>query len=726
MKDIGKFFNKEHLTTYLMIFYILSIVLDLHIFYNSISTLIRVIFISIIFLIIFFRDASKKEKKLILSYFLLLTIYLILHIIHVKSFNITIDTEYNTFSELLYFLKVSMNILIIFIVYKLNIKKDNFYKLISISAFLISFSIIISNIFKIGYTSYDFTKINYNLFDWFNIKNIDFYTASTKGFFHLTNQISAILVLYLTILLIKLRENIKFINIVNILLVIISLFMLGTRVSTYSNFIVLSVTLIINISVFIVEKKVNYKYTILLFLLAMLSYGIYNSSPILSRNMYYNRLFNPEVKETEILETVKSEGVENISDEDFKLYLKNFNIVPDFYNIHYPLEKDRDFYENYINMGTTKINDTRFLELNIIKRIKSLNNNKWDSYFGIGYDRVINIFNIESDYVMQYYAIGIIGVILVLGVNIILVIYSYFKMLFNLKRYFNFENLMLLFSVTYFLACSYFTGNILNSISCIIPISFVLGYFIRLLKNYDKKDEYEYYLGFKTTLKTKEEVVSEIFKEKKQVILFNINPLICLNFRNNKKLKKEFNSQKYNIPDGNGIVLSSKLTSNFIEKSTPGIEVMESICENSIKNKYSIYLYGAKEDSVKKSKDNLEKKYKNINIVGYVNGYRNESDVIKDINKSKPDILFVALGTPKQEEFIINNKEKLKNIKIIMPVGGSFDVISGNLKRAPLIFRKLKLEWLYRMLKEPKRFVQVFKLIYFILLVLFRNFWYNE
>ena len=153
---------------------------------------------------------------------------------------------------------------------------------------------------------------------------------------------------------------------------------------------------------------------------------------------------------------------------------------------------------------------------------------------------------------------------------------------------------------------------------------------------------------------------------------------------------------------------------------------MESICENSIKNKYSIYLYGAKEDSVKKSKDNLEKKYKNINIVGYVNGYRNESDVIKDINKSKPDILFVALGTPKQEEFIINNKEKLKNIKIIMPVGGSFDVISGNLKRAPLIFRKLKLEWLYRMLKEPKRFVQVFKLIYFILLVLFRNFWYNE
>ena len=357
--------------------------------------------------------------------------------------------------------------------------------------------------------------------------------------------------------------------------------------------------------------------------------------------------------------------------------------------------------------------------------LSNLNNNKLDNYLGIGYDRIINIFNIESDYVMQYYSAGIIGCIFILGIYFIIIIYLYLKILFNLKRYFNFSNLIILYTISLFLTSAYFTGNILNSISCIIPISFVLGYFLFSLKN-KMNSESEYYLGLKTTTKNKEEIVKEVFNKKKQVIIFNVNPLICINFKNNLKMRKIINLEGFNIPDGNGIVLASKLTSNNLKDSIPGIELMESICENSVTNKYSIYLYGAKEDSVVKAKINLEKKYANINIVGYTNGYEKENIVLKDIELKKPDILFVALGSPKQEEFIIRNKKRLKNIKIIMPVGGSFDVISNNLKRAPKIFQKLKIEWLYRMLREPKRFIQVFKLIYFILLVLFKNFCYNE
>ena len=326
---------------------------------------------------------------------------------------------------------------------------------------------------------------------------------------------------------------------------------------------------------------------------------------------------------------------------------------------------------------------------------------------------------------MQYYSAGIIGCIFILGIYFIIIIYLYLKILFNLKRYFNFSNLIILYTISLFLTSAYFTGNILNSISCIIPISFVLGYFLFSLKN-KMNSESEYYLGLKTTTKNKEEIVKEVFNKKKQVIIFNVNPLICINFKNNLKMRKIINLEGFNIPDGNGIVLASKLTSNNLKDSIPGIELMESICENSVTNKYSIYLYGAKEDSVVKAKINLEKKYANINIVGYTNGYEKENIVLKDIELKKPDILFVALGSPKQEEFIIRNKKRLKNIKIIMPVGGSFDVISNNLKRAPKIFQKLKIEWLYRMLREPKRFIQVFKLIYFILLVLFKNFCYNE
>lgn len=722
-KDI-KLFDKQYLAYYAMIFYLVSIILDLHIFYNSISTLIRVIIINILFFIVLFKYSNKKERKRLLVYFLILGIYIVFHILHLNTFNVKIIPirKYSTIEELLYFLKTSTNVLFIYTIYKLNINKKNFYRLISISALVISLTIIIGSLFKIGYTSYDFNKVNYSILDWFKIEKIDFFTASSKGFFHLTNQIAATLILYLPILLIYLKEKIKVSNIINIFLVITSLFILGTRISTYSTFIILGVCIIGYIITAIVEKKVKLHYILIISIFICYSALLYSSCPLLSRNDYYNRLFHPEIKEVKVLEKAQRVGIKNLTDKEFKLYLGNFNIVPDFYNTHYPLEKDRAFYENYLSLNTPKINDTRFLEEEIIKRVKELNNNKMDSYLGMGYSRVINIFNIEKDYVMQYYSLGIIGAILVLGVYIVLTLYMFFKMLFNLKRYFNYENIILLFSIAYFLLSAYFTGNVLNAISSIIPISFVIGFLISYLKSQDKKTDYEYYLGFKTSLMDINKISKEVFKEDKQVVIYNINPLICVNFRNNKSIKEEFNKESYNIPDGNGIVLSAKLTSNNLNKSIPGIELMEKICEESIKNNYSIYLYGAKEDSVTKTKEKLEKKYKGINIVGYSNGYIDEKKALKEIKKARPDILFVALGSPKQEEFIINNRNKLKSTKIIMPVGGSFDVISGNLKRAPEIYRKLKIEWLYRMLKEPKRFKHIFELAQYLLLALFGNF----
>ena len=173
--------------------------------------------------------------------------------------------------------------------------------------------------------------------------------------------------------------------------------------------------------------------------------------------------------------------------------------------------------------------------------------------------------------------------------------------------------------------------------------------------------------------------------------------------------------------------MASLLTSNNIRNAIPGIDLMDSILKRGEKKNYKVYFYGSKEDSLKKSIRVFKNKYRKLNIVGYRDGYnKNKEEDLKDILKRKPDILFVSLGSPLQEEFIINNKDKLKDIKIIMPIGGSLDVYSGNLKRAPKIMQNLKLEWLYRMIQEPKRFKQLFILIGFIILVLFNNFWYNK
>lgn len=108
-------------------------------------------------------------------------------------------------------------------------------------------------------------------------------------------------------------------------------------------------------------------------------------------------------------------------------------------------------------------------------------------------------------------------------------------------------------------------------------------------------------------------------------------------------------------------------------------------------------------------------------LFGVCNGYIDEDLAFDKIFKSGADILFVGLGSPKQEEFILKYKNKLKNVKIFMPVGGSFDVISKTLKRAPNWMINRNLEWLYRVFKQPRRIFRHLRLIKFIFLVLLKR-----
>lgn len=145
---------------------------------------------------------------------------------------------------------------------------------------------------------------------------------------------------------------------------------------------------------------------------------------------------------------------------------------------------------------------------------------------------------------------------------------------------------------------------------------------------------------------------------------------------------------------------------------------MLDICKESQKYSSNIFLYGATDDVVQKAKKELEKAYPEIRIIGTNDGYEDEEKVVQKLKTMPIDILFIGLGSPKQENFIIKYKNELKNIKILMPVGGSFDVISKTKKRAPDWMIKCNLEWLYRLLQEPKRIFRQMKLIKFIFLVL--------
>lgn len=192
-------------------------------------------------------------------------------------------------------------------------------------------------------------------------------------------------------------------------------------------------------------------------------------------------------------------------------------------------------------------------------------------------------------------------------------------------------------------------------------------------------------------------------KTNKKSFCVAINPEKVIKAKSDPKLKSLLNRATYQIPDGTGIVIASRIKGGNINSRITGIDLMDHICKLAEKQNYKIYLYGAKPGIANQAKQKLEEKYPDIKIVGTTNGYeKNNDQIINNINASEADILFVAMGSPRQEEWIIEHLDKVK-VKVFQGVGGSFDVLSGDIKRAPLFFRKFGLEWAYRLLLEPSR-----------------------
>lgn len=182
-------------------------------------------------------------------------------------------------------------------------------------------------------------------------------------------------------------------------------------------------------------------------------------------------------------------------------------------------------------------------------------------------------------------------------------------------------------------------------------------------------------LGFNVCTYNAEQLLNSIFQDylkNEQLFIVNINPEIVVNNYKNEILKSTLNIQKYQIPDGIGIVWASKKKKGDIKQRITGIDLMIDICEKSQKYGCRIFLYGSKPGIAKIAKENLKMQFPNINIVGECDGYCNENEATQKILETKSDIVFVGLGSPKQEEFIIKNKEKLSNIKIFMPIGRKF------------------------------------------------------
>ncbi len=223
------------------------------------------------------------------------------------------------------------------------------------------------------------------------------------------------------------------------------------------------------------------------------------------------------------------------------------------------------------------------------------------------------------------------------------------------------------------------------------------------------------------SIKEAVDISFESLKEKRGFVIFTPNPEIVDIARKNSEYKKVLNGADIVTPDGIGIVYASKILKGNIKERAAGFDIVCGLLEKLNKTNGSVYLFGGKPGVADKAAENLSLKYENLKISGVHHGYfKEDSDIISDIADKSPDLLLVCLGAPKQEFWINTNKEKL-NCGIMIGAGGSIDVLAGTVKRAPQIFIKFGIEWLYRLIKEPKRIGRMMKLPVFILSVIFKR-----
>jgi UDP-N-acetyl-D-mannosaminouronate:lipid I N-acetyl-D-mannosaminouronosyltransferase len=172
--------------------------------------------------------------------------------------------------------------------------------------------------------------------------------------------------------------------------------------------------------------------------------------------------------------------------------------------------------------------------------------------------------------------------------------------------------------------------------------------------------------------------------------------------------------------DGYGTVYVAKQKICSDIPRIPGCELWERLMMKSVKSNKSVFLIGSTEDVITKTKEKLENDFNTL-VCGHQNGFfNNDEKIIKRLLLVKPDIISVAMGSPRQEIFMSKCRQSGVTA-FMMGVGGTYDVFTGNVQRAPLLFRKLRLEWFYRLCSQPTRFKRQFNLLKFLYLALLRK-----
>lgn len=202
------------------------------------------------------------------------------------------------------------------------------------------------------------------------------------------------------------------------------------------------------------------------------------------------------------------------------------------------------------------------------------------------------------------------------------------------------------------------------------------------------------------------EIINESIDKKNPLLHIVVNAAKLVNMQQDTALLESIKNADLVNADGMAVVWASKFVGKPLKERVSGIDLFVKLVENAHQRKETVFLLGAKEEVVEKVAEKFQALYGENIIGGFRNGYftkEEEKDIIEQIINSGATYLFVAISSPFKEIFLSTYKSELSNLGFIMGVGGSFDVVSGKVKRAPLWMQKIGMEWFYRFLQEPRR-----------------------
>lgn len=214
--------------------------------------------------------------------------------------------------------------------------------------------------------------------------------------------------------------------------------------------------------------------------------------------------------------------------------------------------------------------------------------------------------------------------------------------------------------------------------------------------------------------------LTERIEARKPTRVVTGNPIMLMAGLDDPEYRRVLATADLIVPDGSGVVWAARRLNQPVKERVAGFDLMHELLREGDLRHWSVYLLGSTQEVLEAAEANLARQFPGVRFVGRRNGYFSDQEdeaVIADIRRANPDLLFVARSAANQEPWIAKH-EKALAVPVMMGIGGSLDVISGKLKRAPALFRRLGIEWLYRLIQEPWRYKRMLALPKFALKVI--------